>query len=81
MMFWKRVEIYCGYSLKEFSDLKNSLALQGIRYDYKIMNNNNENRSRGWNLGLNRKFESLYYLYVNHKDYEHAMFITSNRNN
>ncbi|MDD3174548.1 MAG: hypothetical protein PHF63_12970 [Herbinix sp.] len=80
MLFWNRVEIYCGYSLKDFSELRNVLAYHNIKYDYKLVNNNKMNRIRHGNLTAFTNHETLYYLYVNHKDYDHAMFITSNRN-
>jgi hypothetical protein len=85
MWFWKRVEIYCGFSLKEFSDLRDSLIATDIKYDYKLIDRNNSstfrsNRGRHGALRQDAKFTMQYYLYVHHKDYEHAMFLTSNRN-
>ncbi|MDF2944325.1 MAG: hypothetical protein K0S01_3183 [Herbinix sp.] len=82
MWFWKRVEIYNGFSLKEFSDLRDSLISAGIRYDYKRVdrNSNTSNRVRFGTLGQDARFTIQYYLYVHHKDYENAMFLTSNRN-
>ncbi len=64
MMFWNRIEIYNGFSLKEFSELKNALAREGIKYDYRLKD---------------LKFKVQYFLYVHQKDYEHAMYLTSNR--
>ncbi len=78
MIFWNKVEIYCGFSLKEFSELRNALAVAGIRYDYKIVNLNN-NRARYGSLGLNQDYTTQYYLYVHQKDYHHAIHLTSNR--
>lgn len=80
MLFWNRVEIYCGYSLRDFSELRDCLNTKGISYDYKLINGSN-NRTRFGSLGLNPKFKTMYYLYVHRKDYDQAMFITSNRNN
>lgn len=78
MMFWNKVEIYCGFSLKEFSELRNSLAVAGIHYDYRIVNLNKD-RGRYGSAGLNPDMTSQYYLYVHQKDYYHAMHLTSNR--
>lgn len=78
MMFWNKVEIYCGFSLKEFSELKNALADTGIRYEYKIVNLN-QNRGKIGTLGQNLKYDTQYYLYVHQKDYYNAMHLTSNR--
>lgn len=78
MMFWNRVEIYCGFSLKEFSELRNSLAVAGIHYDYRIVNLNKD-RGRYGMAGLNQDMVTQYYLYVHQKDYYNAMHLTSNR--
>lgn len=80
MLFWKRVEIYCGFSLKEFSELRDALVAKGISYDYKITNLNNTTRNQIIGLTPNPNKDKIYYLYVHHKDYDHAMHITSNRN-
>jgi len=77
-MFWNKVEIYCGFSFKEFSELRNSLAAEGIRYDYKMVNLNT--RARISSLGEKPQFDTQYYLYVHQKDYYNAMHLTSNRN-
>jgi hypothetical protein len=79
MWFWNRVEIYCGFSLQEFSELRNSLAAAGIKYDYKLVNLNGS-RARLGSFGQNTKYETQYYLYVHQKNYEHAMHLMSNRN-
>jgi hypothetical protein len=78
MLFWNKVEIYCGFSLKEFSELRNSLASAGIRYDYKIIPNRSM-RARFNSLGQNPQYDNQYYLYVHQKDYYNAMHLTSNR--
>jgi hypothetical protein len=80
MWFWNRVEIYCGYSSKEFYELRDVLAAKKIRYDYRIVNNAGRNNSRKISFGVNPKYQYLYYLYVHQKDYDEAMFLTSNRN-
>jgi len=79
MMFWNKVEIYCGLSMKEFSELRNSLAVAGIKYDYRIVPLN-KNRGRSGSLGQNMDYANQYYLYVHQKDYYHAIHLTSNRN-
>jgi hypothetical protein len=69
MLFWKRKEVYHGFSLKEFSDLKETLGANGIKYDYRILNHNNKGgRGKIGSFGLNPKFDYEYYLYV-HKDF------------
>ena len=85
MLFWNRVELYKGKSLKEFSELKNALATAGIRYDYKLSKYNHSYRNlqdsnNRSNLTSEPGSYLEYRLYVHHKDYEEAMFLTSNRN-
>lgn len=79
MWFWKRVEIYCGKSLKEFSELRDALASKGIEYDYKEIDNDSAKRNRHGNFAAVPNRETQYYLYVHHKDYDQAMYLTSNR--
>lgn len=78
MLFWKRIEIYCGFSQKDFSEFRNALALSNIPYDYKIVTDTpRHHRIRMIDSNLNRT--TLYYLYVHSKDYDKAMHSTSNR--
>ena len=80
MLFFHRVEIYNGFSLKEFSELRNSLAVAGIRYDFRIVDRNKSTNKRTFGtMGMDSEFTIQYYLYVHHKDYDQAMFLTSNR--
>ena len=78
MMFWNRIEIYNGLSMKEFSDLRDSLADAGIQYDYRIISLN-PSRKRTGSSGLHNNDTTQYYLYVHQKDYYHAMHLTSRR--
>ncbi|MBP1754847.1 MAG: hypothetical protein H6Q59_1245 [Firmicutes bacterium] len=86
MFLWNRIEIYRGTSLKEFSELKNSLAVAGIRYDYKLSDHHRPNLNltdsfhRG-HLTSEPRLTMEYSLYVHRKNYEDAMFLTSNRHN
>lgn len=67
MIFWNRIEIYNGCSLKEFTELKDALAQKGIRYEYRYKS-----------TAKNKKAKR-YYLYIHQKDYDKAMYLTSNR--
>jgi len=78
MFFWNKVEIYNGFSYKEFNELRNSLAVADIRYEYKLINLSG--RVKFGSLGENPNFSTQYYLYVHQKDYYNAMHLTSNRN-
>lgn len=79
MFFWNRIEIYNGYSLKDFSELRDSLAAAGLRYDYRYVDRNRSHRARFGSLFQDSRFSVQYYLYVHQKDYDRAMYLTSNR--
>lgn len=78
MFFWNKVEIYSGSSLKEFTDLRNSLDAAEIKYDYRMkqyspISIRNNRHTLGSKAGIK------YYLYIHQKDYDYAMHLTSNR--
>lgn len=80
MLFWSRIEVYSGYSMKDFNELRDILAANNLKYDYRLVNRNSSgvlssNRSRFAVLGLNHSLETQYYLYVHKKDYDNAMFL------
>ncbi len=79
MFFWNKVELYSGSSLKEFSDLRNALAIQGMHYDYKIVQTDASRNVRKGYISTKTNPNVMYYLYIHHKDYDKAMFHTSNR--
>ena len=72
MWFWNRVEVYCGFSLSEFSELRDILSSKGIKYSYRLINQNTSTRRFGA-IGLNTRMEAQYYLYVHKKDYDTAI--------
>lgn len=78
MMFWNKVEIYCGLSQKEFTELRNALIEAGIHYDFKLIQLN-KNRSSIGPWGQPPSNNTQYYLYVHQKDYYNALHLTSNR--
>jgi hypothetical protein len=85
MLFWNKVEIYNGYSLEEFSQLRNTLAAAKIQYDYKLIDRNKSGdfnivKSGYGSLGSKPDLVTRYYLYVHQKDYYQAMHLISNRN-
>ncbi len=75
MIFWNRVEVYCGYSMGDFNQYRDILASGRIRYDYRLINRNQSHRARFGSFFLNPKVETQYYLYVHKNDYEKAMFL------
>ncbi len=78
MFFWNKVEIYSGSSLKEFTDLRNSLEAAKIKYDYHTKHYSTfSHHSKRHTFGP--KAATKYYLYIHQKDYDYAMYLTSNR--
>lgn len=73
MWFWNRIEVYCGFSLAEFSELRDILASKGFKYSYRLVNQNSDTSRRFGAFGLNTRMETQYYLYVHKKDYDNAM--------
>ena len=76
MFFWNRIEIYSGFSYQEFIELRNALLDANLRYDYRFVHHNTKNSFR---INQKNDYSTMYYLYVHQKDYEEAMYLTSNR--
>ena len=74
MWFWNRREVYHGFSLKEQSEVRESLRAHHIKYDYRIINLNTDRNKRG-SYGINKKYETEYYIYVSKKEYENALYV------
>lgn len=79
MWFWNRIEIYSGYSMKEFNELRDVLISRGLKYSYRLVNRSSSaaftsNRARTGTFGQKPALDTQYYLYVHKKDYDDAMF-------
>lgn len=73
IMFWNRREVYIGFSMKKFNEIRDILLANNIKYDYRVINHNGENsRARFGSYGMNSKYEYEYYLYVHKSDYDYA---------
>lgn len=77
MWFWNRCEIYCGNSMKIFSELRDVLSINALRYDYKIKYNGSR---RYGTFGENPDYSYQYYLYVHKKDYDQADYMINHKN-
>ena len=80
IMFWNRNEVYTGFSMKRFSEVRDILSLNGIKYTYKVVNRNtssgfDSNRSRTGTLGEKSQLAYEYYVYVHKHDYDNAYSI------
>lgn len=67
MWFWKRREVYHGFSLKEQAEVRELLKAYRIKYDYRVVNLAPNKRLGSY--GINKDYETEYYIYVSKKDY------------
>lgn len=74
MWFWNRSEVYHGFSLKEQSEVRESLRAHHIKYDFRIINLNSDRNKKG-SYGINKKYETEYYIYVLKKEYQNALYV------
>jgi hypothetical protein len=72
MWFLNRREVYHGFSLKEQAEVRSILKVNQVKYNYRIINFGSKTRG---NLGLNKKYELEYYIYVHKKDYDNALHL------
>lgn len=84
MWFWKREEIWIGYSMEEFNRLRRILDQSGIQYDYKIkdrMKLDLAGSHGGINgmarMGENPSYSKQYCLYVQKENFEYARHLIS----
>ena len=81
MLWFNKINVYMGYSLKEFSKTREILAQQKIPYTYKIVDHSQEQTGRGTirgnfgSFGTNKDYEKLYYVFVKKDDFEKAQYL------
>jgi len=78
--FWNRREVFIGNSLQKFSETREMLEGNAIKYKYKVASDSHKSafattRARTSSFGQNMDFSRTYYIYVHKKDYEKASFI------
>ena len=73
MIFFDRKEVYMGYNLMKCQAICGILGQNHIKYVSKSVNRNESLTGRSVRRGgAERKFGSIYYIYVHKKDYEEA---------
>jgi len=80
IFFLNQKEVFMGYSMKEFSDVRFKLSSSGIKYKIKTVNQSSStfmgsSRTRSGSYGLNQAYNYLYYVYVHKNDYDKALAI------
>ena len=76
MWFWRRREVYHGFSVKEQAQTRQVLADNKIKYDYKVISMNGQ-RVHGGSFGINKEYENEYYIYVDKNQYDNAIHLLS----
>jgi hypothetical protein len=78
MFLFNYQEVYAGFSLEEFKNVRDTLAMNKIKYKYRVVNlNENRNRRSLGSFGNNRNLEIQYYVFVQRKDYEQANYFVN----
>lgn len=73
IVFWNRKEVYMGYSMAECGEIRSILAVNQIKYTYKVVNPfARSGRGTRGSFGENPELSHMYYVYVHEKDYEWA---------
>ncbi|MFL0268072.1 hypothetical protein [Candidatus Clostridium radicumherbarum] len=83
IMLWNQKEVFVGYSLQKFNEIRQILSANKIKYKYRLVNNSNDylfssRGARTGTFGENMNYSITYYVYVHKKDYENACAILKN---
>ncbi len=68
--FWNKKEVYIGYSMAEYANIRDILVANQIKYTYKTVSSSSGNR-RGviGSFGESAELSCMYYIYVHKNDY------------
>lgn len=83
MCFFKREDVYIGYSLVELSKVRTILEKEGIKYSYKVVNHlgqwfvHGTRRGTYGSVGINLDYEKQYVVSVKKSDYENAKYLVN----
>jgi hypothetical protein len=75
--FWNKKEVFVGFSLERFNEVRQALSVSRIGYEYRLVNHNSAHvlgsrRARTGTFGEKEEYSVAYYVYVHRKDYENA---------
>jgi hypothetical protein len=72
-------EVFVGYSLQKFNEVRQILAANKIEYKHRLVNNDNgSRRARTSIFGENMEYSITYYIYLHKKDYDNACAVLRN---
>ncbi len=72
---FNRKELLVTKNMEEFARVRDILAQNRIEYDIKVNDSTDQNWGHSSQLGINRNYASLYYVYVKERDYNHASYL------
>ena len=80
IIFWNRKEVYIGYSMAEFVDIRDTFTINQIKFTYRVVHSKSRYRSgvRG-SFGERAELSCMYYIYVHKTDYEWACKLIEER--
>ena len=82
--FWRKAEVYTGYSIQRFNEARDVLEAAKIKHDYRIVNHEGSqsastSRSRTGSGHIKSEYANLYTIYVHEKDFEEARRLLEGR--
>lgn len=84
IMIWNRKEVFVGNSLQKFTEVRDTLSSNEIKYKYKVVDSTSpsyfgsSNRARTGTFGVNMDYTKTYYIYVHKNDYDNAQALLRN---
>lgn len=79
IIFWNQREVFVGYSMEKFNEVRSILAANKIKYKYRLVNcHSGSRRARTGSFGINMAYAYQYYVYVHKRDYDYACAVLRN---
>ena len=72
---FNRREVYVGFSMEKFAQIRDVLSANHLNYTYKVINSSGYDSRKYGGLGQNYQYTYEYYLYVHKDDYEEACYL------
>ncbi len=82
--FWRKAEVFTGYSIQRFNEVRDVLEAAKIKHEYKIVNHEGSqsastSRSRMGSGHIKSEYSNLYSIYVHVKDFDEAQRLLEGR--
>lgn len=80
IMIWNRKEVFVGWSMEQFYNVRRILAENKIKYTFKVVSNSaptifGSGRGHTGNFGEDMRFSTTNYVYVHKKDFDQACVV------